>query len=392
MGGVGGGALALAGLTWAFWPDPVAVDLAEVVVAPMQVTVTAEGVSRVREPYLVTAPIGGVAERAPVAVGDAVTRNETVVARIQPADPQLLDVRARAEAEAGTREARAAVAMAEAVLARADVDLRHAAAALARNRALAARGIIPQRMLEDSEQGVEAARAGLEAAQSELLMRGAMLARAEAALLGPGALEIAPNGCCAEVRAPHSGTVLWLEGESARLVAPGEVLMGIGDLSDMEVEVDLLSTDAVRLAPGAAAVIERWGGEGLLEARVRRIDPRGFTRVSALGIEEQRVRVLLDLLSPPEARPRLGDAFRVFARMVIWETEATLQVPIGALIRQGGDWAVFRLRDGRAELVRVELGRRTQDSAQVLAGLQAGDRVVAFPGDRIRDTTRVVAR
>ena len=388
------GAVALAAaLVWAFRPDPVPVDVAEVVRAPMQVTVSAEGISKVRDTYLVTAPIAGVAERSPVAVGDAVRQGETVVARITPADPQLLDVRARAEAEAAAREARAAVAVAEAALARAEVDLRHAQTNLARSRELAARGAIPQRMLEDSQQVVETAQAGKEAAESELTMREAMLARAEATLMGPGmALEIARDGCCAEVRAPQSGQVLWLEDESARLVQAGEVLMGIGDLADLEIEVDLLSADAVRIAPGAPARIERWGGEGALEARVRRIDPRGFTRVSALGIEEQRVRVRLDLLTPPEARPGLGDAFRVFARIVEWETDAALQVPIGALIRDDGAWAVFRIENGTARLTRVEIGRRTQDSAEVMSGLSEGDRVVAFPGDRVSDTTRVAPR
>ncbi|MGY6410843.1 MAG: efflux RND transporter periplasmic adaptor subunit [Alkalilacustris sp.] len=388
------GALALvAALVWAFRPDPVPVDVAEVIRAPMQVTVSAEGISRVRDTYLVTAPIAGVAERSPVAVGDAVQRGETVVARITPADPQLLDVRARAEAEAAAREARAAVAVAEAALARAEVDLRHARSNYARSRELAARGAIPQRMLEDSQQVVETAQAGVEAAESELAMREAMLARAEAALMGPAvALEIARDGCCAELRAPQSGQVLWLEDESARLVQAGEVLMGIGDLADLEIEVDLLSGDAVRIAQGAPARIERWGGEGALEARVRRIDPRGFTRVSALGIEEQRVRVRLDLLTPPEARAGLGDAFRVFARIVEWETDAALQVPIGALIRDDGAWAVFRIDNGTARLTRVEIGRRTQDSAEVTSGLSEGDQVVAFPGDRVSNATRVAPR
>ncbi|MGY6632701.1 MAG: efflux RND transporter periplasmic adaptor subunit [Alkalilacustris sp.] len=391
--GILAGALVLAGLVWAFRPDPVPVDLVQVRLAPMQETVTAEGISRVRDPYLVAAPIAGAAERPAVVVGDVVTGGETVVARIHPADPQLLDVRARAEAEAAVREARAAVAAAEAARVRAELDLRHASGNLVRNRELASRGAIPQRMLEDSEQAVEAAAAGMEAAQSELAMREAFRMRAEAALMGPGAaLDVADNGCCAEVRAPQSGTVLWLESESARMVTAGEVLMGIGDLGHLEVEVDLLSADAVRLSPGASAIIERWGGQAPLRARVRRIDPRGFTRVSALGIEEQRVRVRLDLLDPPEARQGLGDAFRVFARIVVWETDAALQVPVGALLREGGDWAVFRVIDGRARSASVQIGRRTQDTAEVLAGLQDGDLVVAFPADRVRDGVRVAAR
>ena len=393
------GAAALAGgLTWAFWPDPLPVDIAEVRSGPMQVTVAAEGVSRVRAPYLVTAPISGTAERSPVQVGDTVTEGETIVARITPAEPALLDARARAEAEAAAREARAAVDVARINLERQSVDLDHAEANLARNRELAARGVIPQRMLDDTVQAAETQRAAVDAARAELVMREATLARAEAVLMRPGPgtppLDLLPNAdaCCAEIRAPVSGTVLRLEDESARLVQAGQSLLTIGDLSDLEIEVDLLSADAVRLTPGAAAMVERWGGEGTLGAQVRRIDPRGFTRVSALGIEEQRVRVRLDLLDPPEDRAGLGDAFRVFVRIVVWEAEDALQVPISALIREGGDWAVFRIEGGTARLTRIEIGRRTQTEAQVLSGLEPGDRVVAFPGDRVTDGTRVAPR
>ena len=392
FGLIGASAL-MGGLVWAFWPEPVPVDMAEARLAPMQVTVAAEGVSRVREPYLVTAPITGTAARSPVGVGDAVTRGQTVLAVITPAAPALLDARSRAEAEAVLREARAALELTRVNLARAETDLAHAEANLARNRELAGRGVIPQRMLEDSLQMVETHRAAVEAGLSEIAMREATLARAQAVLMGP---EARPNDLPAEeavqIRAPQSGTVLWLEDESARLVQAGASLMAIGDLADLEIEVDLLSADAVRLVPGAAATVERWGGEADLEARVRRIDPRGFTRVSALGIEEQRVRVFLDLVSPPEARPGLGDAFRVFVRIVVWETDAALQVPISALFRSDGGWAVFRVEEGRARLTPVEIGRRTQTTAQVLSGLGEGDPVVAFPGDRVTDGGRVVPR
>jgi HlyD family secretion protein len=392
LGLIGGAALA-GGLAWAFWPEPLPVDMAEVSEAPMQVTVAAEGVSRVREAYLVTAPIAGEAARSPVAVGDRVARGDSVVARITPAEPALLDARARAEAEAAVAEARAAIRLAEVNLARAKVDLGHAEANLERNQALAGSGVIPQRMLDDTRQIAEAQRAAVDAAETELAMRRATLTRAEAVLMAPqpGAPH-GDGGCCVDIPAPQSGTVLWIANESARLVQAGESLLTIGDLSDLEIEVDLLSADAVRLAPGARAWIERWGGEHALDARVRRIDPRGFTRVSALGIEEQRVKVHLDLLSPPEDRPGLGDAFRVFVQIVAWESDAALQVPISALVRADGDWAVYRVGDGRAALTPIEIGRRTQTEAQVLAGLAAGDVVVAFPGDRVTDGVRVAPR
>jgi HlyD family secretion protein len=391
---IAGALLVVAAFVWAFRPSPVAVDMAEIVRGPMQVTVAAEGVTRIREPYLVTAPITGSALRSPVEVGDAVERGGTVVARIRPASPGLLDARARAEAEAALGEATAAVHAGAANVARAETELTHAATDLERNRALADRGVIPRRALEASEQRLETARATLQAAQSELAMREATRERARAQLVGPD-LAFAENSlgeCCVEVTAPETGTVLSVENPSARLVQAGEALLTIGDLADLEIEVDLLSADAVRLVPGAPAEIDRWGGEGILNARVRRIDPRGRTRVSALGIEEQRVKVQLEFADPPEARAGLGDAFRVFARIVTWETDEALQVPISALFRVDGEWAVYRVEDGRARLSIVSLGQRTQAQAEVLSGLEAGDVVVAFPGDRIEEGSRVAAR
>jgi HlyD family secretion protein len=382
-----------AGLVLALRPDPIPVDVAEVRGGPMQATVAAEGVTRVREPYLVTAPISGTTRRMPVEVGDPVTRGETVVAMIEPAEPALLDARARAQAEAALGEATAAVHLAAANVGRAETELVHAVNQLERNRTLAGRGVIPQRALEESQQAVEAHRAALQAAQSELAMREATRARAEAQLIGPAAPGAAEEGgCCVDLTAPQSGAVLSVEQASARLVQAGEPLLTIGDLADLEIEVDLLSADAVRIAPGALATVERWGGEGALEARVRRIDPRGFQRVSALGIEEQRVRVHLDILSPAEGRGGLGDAFRVYVRIVTWEAADALQVPVSALFRADGEWAVYRIENGRAVRRTVAIGNRTQTEAEVLEGLEEGDVVVAFPGERLSDGVRVRSR
>lgn len=387
-------AAAIGGLTWAFWPEPVAVDIVEARSGPIQVTVAAEGVTRVRNPYHVTAPITGTASRAPLQVGDTVIRDSTVVATIQPAEPAFLDARARAEAEAAVTEAQAAVRLAQANQLRAQAELAYAESQLARNRELAARGAIPQRVLEDTQQQVETQRAALAATESEQEMRYATLMRAQAQLMGPSApmADAEPSTCCVDMRAPVSGTVLALAETSARLVQAGERLLTIGDLNDLEIEVDLLSSDAVRLATGARAWIERWGGADALDARLRRIDPQGFTRVSALGIEEQRVRVYLDFESPPETRSGLGDAFRVFVRVIVDEAEDTLQVPVSTLFRHGEDWAVFRVEDGRAVLAIVDTGLRTQSDVEIRAGLSPGDQIIAYPGDRVTQGARVSAR
>ena len=336
----------------------------------------------------------GMALRSPVRVGDPVQRDATVLAVIQPAEPGFLDARARAQAEAAVTEAQAAVRLARVNRDRAAADLDYARNQLARNRELAARGTVPRRVLEDSTQLMETHRAALEAANEELGIREAALARAEAQLVGPDA-QTGPRpvgACCSQITAPQSGTVLSVVNESARIVQPGEPLLTIGNLAELEIEADLLSADAVRLAPGARAIVERWGGPGALEARVRQIEPRGFTRVSALGIEEQRVSVRLEFTGPPEERQGLGDAYRVFVRIVTWEAEEALQVPVSALFRAGEEWAVYRVEEGAAVLTPVTIGQRTQTHAQLLRGLEAGDLVIAYPGERVSEGTQVVRR
>ncbi|MCC6001849.1 MAG: HlyD family efflux transporter periplasmic adaptor subunit [Pararhodobacter sp.] len=394
--GFGLGGLALAGaLVWALWPDPVTVDIGQVSRGVLQETVLAEGVTRVREPYAITAPITGMVTRSPVAVGDAVVRGETVVAIMRPADPALMDTRTRAQAEATVAEAEAALRLAETRQERAMSDLDHARTQRDRGRALAERGTIPQRMLDDLEAAHVAAQQGLQAARQELDLNRATLARAQAQLLGPDTTVDTngdPGECCLRIMAPHSGTVLEVADTSARLVQAGAPLLSIGDVSDLEIEVDLLSADAVRVPAGARATVERWGGPNDLEARVRRVEPAGFTRVSALGIEEQRVRLRLDLLTPPDARNGLGDRFRVFVRLVLWEGDDVLRLPQSALFRHEGGWAVFRLVDGRAQLTPVRIGRQTEGLAEVTAGVSDGDALVLFPPSALADGTRIVAR
>lgn len=388
-------AVAAAGaLAWAFWPEPVPVDLAEVARAPMEVTVSANGVTRIRDTYLVTAPITGTTTRSPVEVGDEVVADETVVATIRPAAPALLDARARAQAEAAVAEAVAALRHAETNVARAEADLEHARSQYERTRRLAEQGTIPMRMRDDSALQLRTVETALDAARTEVDRQQATLQRARAQLVGPDGQEglHEPGECCVRIPAPASGSVLSIENVSARLVQAGEPLLTIGRPDELEIEVELLSSDAVRITPGAAAHIARWGGPDELPARVRRIEPSAHTRVSALGIEEQRVRLRLDLLAPPEERPGLGDNFRVFVRVVEWAGDDVLQVPIGALFRQGEEWAAYRVVDGEAGLAPLRIGRRTALHAEILEGLEPGDRVVLYPGDRIEPGTPVVSR
>lgn len=386
------GAAAL--VVWGLWPEPVRVDLATARIGPMQVTVTAEGITRVRDSYLVTAPLSGVAERSPVDVGDGVIQSETVVARVRPARPAFLDARARLQAEAAVIEAEAALAVAEANLARAEGDLDHAEAELARKTALADRGVLSRQMLEDAQVDRDMADSAVAAAGSAVDLQKATVLRMQALLLTPEAARAgeAEGSCCVDVLAPKSGTVLSVETMSERLVLAGTALLTIGDLQNLEIEVDLLSSDAVRIAPGVRAFVDRWGGDAILDAKVRKVDPSGFTKVSALGIEEQRVRLRLDIMTPSERRQGLGDNFRVFLRLVVWEDAKVLQVPLSALFRSDGTWAVFRDIDGRARLTAVEIGRQTTLDAQILSGLSEGDLVVEFPGNSVEEGARIAPR
>lgn len=391
---IGAGAVLIGAATWALWPRPVLVDLARVETGPMVVMVSAEGVTRVRDVWTVMAPISGTVTRSPVREGDAVVKGESEVARILPATPPLLDARTRAQAEAAVAEAEAAVRQAEAVLARSLADAEHAEAQLARDRVLAARGTISARALEDSVQNMRTAAAALEAARFDLEQRRATLTRMKVQL---DDFDILPSmagadECCVRLFAPQTGTVLTVTDLNARPVVAGEVLMTVADLTDLTVEVDLLSTDAVQVRPGAEARIERWGGEGVLEARVDRVAPAGFTRISALGIEEQRVRVYLDFVTPPEERGGLGDGYRVFVRIVVWSADAVRQIPESALFRDGDGWAVFRAVDGRARLTPVIIGPAQDGIVAIESGLEDGDLVVAYPGSRVADGTAIAAR
>ncbi|PWJ20615.1 efflux RND transporter periplasmic adaptor subunit [Jannaschia seohaensis] len=386
-------ALVAGGLIWALLPARVRVDLVAVRRGPMQVTVSAEGITRVRDTWLVTAPVTGEARRSPVHVGDAVTAGETVVAAIEPAEPPFLDARARRLAEAAVVEAEAAVRLAGASLFRAETELMHFEAELDRARALTDRGTLAQAMLEDAEQAALSARAARDVAQSDLDMRRATLARMEAQLEGPETLAFDGSAdCCVEITAPRTGVVLDLVDESARLVTAGETLLMIGDPEDLEIHVDLLSNDAIGVVLGTRARVERWGGDTVLDAEVRQIEPSAFTRVSALGIEEQRVPVVLDILSPATERVGLGDRYRVYVTLVTWEGKDVLQVPQSALFRSAGEWALFVEEDGRAAQRSVKVGHMSSDWAEIVSGVPEGARVIAYPGSSIEDGTRIEPR
>lgn len=382
-----------AALFYLFSTPPVPIDLAPVTKGQLEVTVDEEGITHIREVYIVSAPISGRVERTRLEVGDTVVAGKTVVAIISPKPPDFLDERSVAAAAANEKAAEAALKFALATVEKAKAELQFAIEDRARTEQLVARKTVSERTRDEARLKVATLTAALENANADVEVKRRQLDNARALLIQPGnSVEGGNVNCCVNVRAPAGGRVLKLLVESTQVVAAGTPLLEIGDPADIEIIVDLLSTDAVKVADGARAYIERWGGDATLEASVTRIEPTGFKDISALGIEEQRVKVHLDLKQSDASSAKLGHDYRVFVRIVIWRSESTLRVPLSALFRRGNDWAVFVAADGRARLRVVKIGQRNAEHAQILNGLKNAERVVLHPSDRVKDGAKVIER
>lgn len=368
---IGTGAILLLALAWMSWPRADVVDVAAIDRGVVRSEVVDEGRTRVHDVYVVSAPVGGLLQRVMLEPGDAVARGQ-VIGSIAPADPALLDARVSAEASA-------AVAAAEASLRAAEAELELKRRDHQRVTQLADRDFA-------SPAALDAAQAALSAARANVNARRAEVQRARAAAGGGSARARSVTS----VRSPSSGRVLRLLQESEAVVPAGAPIMEVGDPADLEVVAEFLSEDAVRMRPGAAAFIEAWGGEAAIPARVSRIEPYAHTKIAALGVEEQRVNVILRLDDPANAPP-LGHGFRVDARVVLSEAADVLRVPVDALIRDGERWSVFRVSNGRARLTPVEVGEGSGQYRQVMRGLQLGDRVIVFPSEALSDGDRVRA-
>jgi len=383
-------------LAWAFWPRPETVDIAAVERAPLIVTLDEEGETRVRDRFVVSAPLAGRVLRIELEPGDPVVADETVLATFQPQTPTLLDARSRAEAEAGARAARATLERARADRDRAAAELEFAEAEVQRFRRLAADRIVSDEELETTELAARSRREELKAAEFAAQTARHELEVARARLLEGPAVggNPHPKGAVAPIplRSPVDGVVLRRLRESEAVVPAGEALLEVGQPEDLEIVADYLSSDAVQIRPGARVRIEEWGGASALEGVVRRVEPSGFMKISALGVEEQRVNVVVDFVDPSEARPGLADGFRVELRVVLWEGEEVLQVPTGSLFREGDGWAVFAVGDGRVVLRQVKIGRQGGLVAEVVEGLEEGDQVILHPGDSIVEGLRVKER
>jgi HlyD family secretion protein len=380
---------AAAGVAILARPAPAAVELVEVRRGPMQVAIEEAGRTRVRDRYTLLAPLAGELARITLRPGDPIDRG-TVLARIVPQAPGLLDPRSRAESTARLAGARSGSQQARAEVARLEAALSHAREDVETNKRLVASGSISREAAVHAEldaalraQELASARFGAETAAHDAEVASAALARYTEPAKAAESFEIA---------SPVAGRVLRVIQPSAGTVAPSAPLLEVGDPAELEVVVDVLTEDAVTVPPRAKVVLDRWGGPWPLAAHVRVVEPSGFRRLSALGVEEQRVSVIVDFDDPPERRASLADNYGVEAHIVTWESPDVLAAPSSAVFRHGDGWAAFVATDGRARLRALELGRRSNADVQILSGLSAGERVVVHPSETVVDGGRIAAR
>ncbi|HSF47777.1 MAG TPA: HlyD family efflux transporter periplasmic adaptor subunit [Burkholderiales bacterium] len=392
----------VAALVWAFLPQPVVVDVALVTFGRFEQAIEEDGKTRVRERYTVSAPLAGKVKRIALKAGDEVTL-DAVLATIEPGMPSLLDVRTERELSERLGAAEAAKLRAAAVVDRAQATLEKARADLERTRKLAASGFVSPAQFEQAElsfkvntRELEVAKQADHAAEHDVAVARAALMRVrQASSTNPSGRQTPnhnPAGRNWEVRSPVAGRVLRVLQESEAIVGVGTPLLEIGDPADLEVVVDVLSSDAVQIQQGAKVRIERWGRTEPLLGRVRRVEPSAFTKISALGVEEQRVNVIIDPISPVELWQTLGDGYRIDARIVVFESENAIKVPVGALFREGDRWTVFAVSGNRAQRRVVQLERHGTLEVAVSDGIKPGEQVIVYPGDAVRDGAGVKAR
>lgn len=373
---------------WAFSPGAVPADFVTVERGALQVTVNEEGRTRVRHRYVVSAPLPGRMTRIELDPGDPVVAGTTVVARFQPADPALLDARTRAELDARVRAAESALGGARADRERLRAELSLARSDLDRFRRLADEQVVARREVDVAEQQAEALTQAVQSAGFAVSTAEHQLALARA-----GLIQARAGGTSAiPLYAPIDGVVLRRVQESEAVVPIGTALIEVGNVGDLEIVSDLLSSAAVRVRPGQPVRIEQWGGDRPLEGRVRLVEPSGFTKISALGVEEQRVNTIIDFAGDAGERPVIGDGYRVEVRIIVASRENVLKVPVSSLFRQGTDWAVYLVEDDRAVARPVEVGQRTSLKAEITAGLNGGERIIVYPSDAVTPGVRVAAR
>lgn len=385
------GVLVALALVYGFMPKPVSVDAIAARRGPLRVTVEEEGRTRVKDRFVVSSPVPGYLQRIDLEVGDVVSKGRRI-AVLEPLRSTVLDPRSRAEAEASAASAKAVLDAAKEKARAAMADAEYARERNIRMKKLAGGGFISRDDLEQSDSEAKKAEATRLSAEAAVTAAAADLERAQSVLRYSAAEHEPGGGKAVIVHAPVSGRVLKLHRESEGVVNSGDPLVDIGDPRLLEVKAEVLSADAVKIRKGTPVVFERWGGDSPLSGRVRVVEPAGFTKISSLGVEEQRVLVIVDFTSPADVWEGLGDAYRLDTSFIIWEGKDVLQAPASALFRKGEDWALFTIENKRARLRTVEVGHRNGLSAEILSGLKEGEMVVAHPDDEVKDGARVKIR
>jgi len=378
-------------LAWGFWPQPVMVEAVAAMRAPLAVSIEEEGRTRVIDRYIVSAPVDGVACRVQLEVGDPVKQGQVLLG-ITPLESQVLDPRSRAQAKARVSAAEAALRAAREEAQAATATQEYAATELERLRPLMEKGLVAREAFNRAETEAKTSAAAKRSADFNVDVAGYDLEAARTTLQYSAATA---SGIPAErvpVRAPIDGRILKVQHECEGAVRTGEPLLEVGDPTALEIEVDVLSADAVKIKPGMKVLFDRWGGEQPLQGRVRNIEPVGFTKISALGVEEQRVLVISDFTSPGEQWQRLGDGYRVEAQFILWQEDDVLQVPASSLFRYNQGWAVFVIDGNRASRREIKVGQRNGLNAQILAGVETGEMVINHPSDAVEDGRSIKQR
>lgn len=389
---IGAVMLVVVGVVYAFWPKPTLVDIGTVTRGPMTLTINEEARTRVREAYTVSAPVSGRLLRVDAEPNDIVQQAQTIVARMLPSSPPTLDAREREQARTAVQAAEASLRVEQANMKKAVADNTLAITNLKRATERREIETISQSAFEQAQQEAEAAEAALDNAKAAISLREAELANAQAALIG---VEESGQGLSEtiDIKAPINGRILQVLQESEVVLAAGTPILEIGNVDDdLEIIVELLSTDAVQVTEGDKAMIQNWGGSESLSGVVERIDPFGFTKFSALGVEEQRVHAIIRFTDMDRENVKLGHGFRVEVQIVVWDSNDTTIVPSSALFRKNGQWAVFIVENGTARLREVSVDRNNGTEANVLDGLEPDDRVVLYPASELEDGTSVVSR
>ncbi len=380
-------------LMMALRPPPVPVDMAIIEHGPLTISIVEEGKTRIHDVFALSAPVAGRLKRIQPEVGDRVVAGETIIAELEPLDSAFLDPRSETQARANIRTAEAAESLARSNIDQALAEFEYAQSEHQRAHQLVEDGIISRQDMDAIERRYKTAKAAYASALASLDMRTYELQQAKAQLLSPAHSEAFRIDCeCLRLSAPVDGRILRIFDASERVVSPGERLLEIGDPGKLEVVVDLLSVDAVQAAPGQTVLLKNWGGKQSLQGVVRQVEPFAYTKISALGIEEQRVNVIVDILSPAEHWRTLGHGYQIEAHILLQQLEQVLRIPLTALFREQGQWSVFVVSNGQARQRPIELGARNALHAELVNGLQTGDQVIVHPSDRIMDGTRVVSR